>query len=213
MTVLSSVEADSARARVEAALDEVRPLLARDGGDVWLMRVDAGIAYVQMVGACGGCSMVATTLKGAIERTVVERCPRCHRGHRPLAMTAASTRLLQRVRKLALALPEANERASHGMPTFWVSDKKTFAMFADHHHGDAHVGLWFAGPPEAQMALTESDTKRFFLPPYVAYRGWTGLRLDVDVDWELTHAILVDAYCAVAPARLVARVDGLGAQR
>ncbi len=126
-------------------------------------------------------------------------------------MGAASTKLLQRVRKIVLALPEANERASHGMPTFWVNDKKTFATFADHHHRDPHVALWFAAPPGAQAALTQSDRERFFVPPYVAYRGWGGLRLDVNVDWDLTRAILVDAYCTVAPARLVALVDGIGA--
>jgi Fe-S cluster biogenesis protein NfuA len=63
------------QARIEAALDEVRPAIARDGGDVWLVRVDGSVAYVQMVGACGGCSMVETTLKVAIERVVLERCP------------------------------------------------------------------------------------------------------------------------------------------
>ncbi len=73
VAILEGVD-DSVLARVEAALDEVRPAIARDGGDVWLVRVDAGIAYVQMVGACGGCSMVETTLKGAIERVVLERC-------------------------------------------------------------------------------------------------------------------------------------------
>ncbi len=75
MTALGDTEITPVRDRVEAALDEVRPYLARDGGDVWLVRVDSGTAYVQMVGACGGCSMVATTLKSAIERTVLERCP------------------------------------------------------------------------------------------------------------------------------------------
>ena len=74
MAVLESVE-HPIRARIEAALDEVRPAIARDGGDVWLVRVEGGIAYVQMVGACGGCSMVETTVKHAIERVVVERCP------------------------------------------------------------------------------------------------------------------------------------------
>ncbi len=98
------------------------------------------------------------------------------------------------------------------MPTFWVGDKKTFAMFADHHHEDPHVALWFAAPDGAQRALVESDGVRFFLPPYVAYRGWAGLRLDIETDWELTRAILVDAYCAIAPARLVALVDGVGAK-
>jgi Fe-S cluster biogenesis protein NfuA len=74
MAVLDTVET-TVRSRVEAALDEVRPAIARDGGDVWLIRVDDGTAFVQMVGACGGCSMVETTLKGAIERVVLERCP------------------------------------------------------------------------------------------------------------------------------------------
>jgi hypothetical protein len=120
---------------------------------------------------------------------------------------------LQRVRKIVLALPETNERPSHGMPWFWIGDKKGFAVFADHHHGDPHVALWFAAPPGAAQALTESDRERFFSPPYVAYRGWAGLRLDVATDWELTRAILVDAYCHVAPARLSALVDGVGAQR
>jgi hypothetical protein len=126
-------------------------------------------------------------------------------------MTAATTRLLQRVRKIALALPEANERASHGMPTFWVNDKKTFANFADNHHAAGFVAIWCATLPGAQEALTQSDPERFFLPPYVAHRGWAGLRLDTRTDWELVKGILVDAYCAVAPPRLVALVDGIPA--
>ena len=126
-------------------------------------------------------------------------------------MGVASTRLLQHVRKLALALPEANERASHGAPTFWVNDKKTFAMFMDNHHGVGFTALWFATLPGAQEALTQSDPECFFLPPYVAHRGWAGLRLDAGTDWELVHALLTDAYCAVAPKRLVSLVDGMGA--
>ena len=65
--------------RIAAALDEVRPGILRDGGDVWLIRVETPVAYVQMVGACGGCPMSTATLKGAIERIVVERCPEIER--------------------------------------------------------------------------------------------------------------------------------------
>jgi Fe-S cluster biogenesis protein NfuA len=61
--------------RVNAALDEVRPAIARDGGDVWLVRVEGTTALVQMVGACGGCAMSTTTLRGLIETTVLARCP------------------------------------------------------------------------------------------------------------------------------------------
>ena len=38
---------------------------------------------------------------------------------------------LERVRELCLALPETNERESHGRPAFYIRDKKTFAMFMD----------------------------------------------------------------------------------
>ncbi len=62
-------------ARIEAALGEIRPAIQLDGGDVWLVRVADGIAYVQMIGACGGCPMSHATLKGGIERIVRERCP------------------------------------------------------------------------------------------------------------------------------------------
>ncbi len=73
------IDSATLESRVNAALDDVRPGILRDGGDVWLIRIDARVAYVQMVGACGGCPMSTATLKGAIERTVVERCPEIER--------------------------------------------------------------------------------------------------------------------------------------
>jgi Fe-S cluster biogenesis protein NfuA len=63
------------RERIEAALEEVRPGIRADGGDVWLIKVEDATAYVQMVGACGGCAMVNTTLKLAIEASVTSACP------------------------------------------------------------------------------------------------------------------------------------------
>jgi len=65
--------------RINAALDEVRPGIRADGGDVWLIRVEERVAYVQMVGACGGCAMSTATLKFAVEQTVRERCPEIER--------------------------------------------------------------------------------------------------------------------------------------
>jgi Fe-S cluster biogenesis protein NfuA len=56
--------------RVETALDRIRPMIHRDGGDVWLVKVDDGVAYVQMIGACGGCPASHATLKGGIEAVV-----------------------------------------------------------------------------------------------------------------------------------------------
>ena len=61
--------------RVNAAIDKVRPGIAADGGEVWLIKVEDGIAYVQMLGACGGCPASVMTLKGAIEAIVVAEVP------------------------------------------------------------------------------------------------------------------------------------------
>jgi Fe-S cluster biogenesis protein NfuA len=62
-------------ARVDAALDRVRPGILADGGDVWLINIDDDVAYVQMVGACGGCAAAMTTLKLGIERAVCGEVP------------------------------------------------------------------------------------------------------------------------------------------
>ncbi len=61
--------------RVDAALDRVRPGIHADGGDVWLIRIDDGVAFVQMIGACGGCAAALTTLKLGIERAVCADVP------------------------------------------------------------------------------------------------------------------------------------------
>jgi Fe-S cluster biogenesis protein NfuA len=61
--------------RVNAAIDKVRPGIAADGGEVWLIKVESGVAYVQMLGACGGCPASNMTLKGAIEAIVRAEVP------------------------------------------------------------------------------------------------------------------------------------------
>lgn len=64
-------------ARIEAALDEIRPALQFDGGDMTFLdwSPDTGIVRVQMVGACHGCSMSEVTLVAGVERIVKERVP------------------------------------------------------------------------------------------------------------------------------------------
>ena len=61
--------------RINTALDRIRPAIAADGGDVWLIRVDGSVAYVQMLGACGGCAAAHLTLKNGIETVVREDVP------------------------------------------------------------------------------------------------------------------------------------------
>ncbi|PLX94150.1 MAG: hypothetical protein C0620_06555 [Desulfuromonas sp.] len=64
------------REQIEAVLDEVRPTLLADGGNVELVDVsDDGVVSVKLVGACGSCPMSTVTLKMGIERTLLEKVP------------------------------------------------------------------------------------------------------------------------------------------
>src|SRR5262245_62793139 len=92
--------------------------------------------------------------------------------------TAASERLIARVRKICMALPEANEKVSHGEPTWFAGKGKVFAALDNHHHGAAHLSVWLPQPLGIQEALIESDPGRFFRPPYVGPSGWVGVVLD-----------------------------------
>jgi len=112
---------------------------------------------------------------------------------------------LDALRKLCLALPETTERLSHGEPTWFVRGKKTFVMFADHHHDDM-LAFWCPAPPGVQEELVRTEPERFFRPPYVGHRGWLGVRLDVDVDWGEIDRIVREAYRLVAPKTLAARL-------
>ena len=61
--------------RVEAVLEEIRPALQADGGDVELVDVTEGVVKVRLKGACSGCPMSTMTLKQGIERLLKERLP------------------------------------------------------------------------------------------------------------------------------------------
>ncbi len=75
METVAVTKVASVEERVNAALDKVRPLIQGDGGDVWLVRIEGETAFVQMLGACGGCPASTMTLKGAIEAVVCSDVP------------------------------------------------------------------------------------------------------------------------------------------
>src|SRR3954447_10747734 len=115
---------------------------------------------------------------------------------------------LDRLRHICMALPEVTERPSHGAPPWFIRDKSVFVQFWEHgHHSDEFTHLWCAAPPGAQQELIESEPDRFFRPPYVGGRGWLGVRLDGDVDWDEIEEICREAYRVIAPKRLVERLD------
>lgn len=123
---------------------------------------------------------------------------------------AKGERPLARLRAICLALPEANERISHGEPTWFVGKGKAFAMLDDHHHGAPHLSVWLPAGLGAQEALVESDPRRFFRPPYVGSRGWVGVVLDRRPDWRVVAWLVEQAFRLVAPASLVAKLPPPG---
>jgi hypothetical protein len=125
----------------------------------------------------------------------------------PVAATVTPLQALAEIRRICLALPEVEERLSHGAPTFFVRGKKTFVTFVDDHHGDGRVAIWCAAPPGVQAQLVEQEPRRFFRPPYVGHRGWLGVEVDVDPDWDEVGEICAEAYRLVAPKALVAALD------
>jgi hypothetical protein len=120
-----------------------------------------------------------------------------------------STDLTERMRGICLPLPEVTERLSHGAPSWFVQGRRSFVtLWAAGHHADEFPHLWCAGLPGAQHELVSAEPGRFFKPPYVGGRGWIGVRLDGEPDWAEIAELCLDAYRAIAPPRLAARLDG-----
>jgi len=61
--------------RVAKALEEFRPRLQADGGDIELLGVDNGIAKVRLKGACAGCPMATMTIKMGVEQYLRKKIP------------------------------------------------------------------------------------------------------------------------------------------
>lgn len=114
---------------------------------------------------------------------------------------------LARLRAVCLAFPDANERLSHGEPTWFAGKGKVFAMLDNHHHGAEHVAVWLPQPMGVAEALIESDPRRFFRPPYVGSSGWVGVILDRKPNWRMVAQLVRDAFVHVATRKLVARLE------
>jgi hypothetical protein len=110
------------------------------------------------------------------------------------------------VRAICESLPEVTERLSHGVPAWFVRDKRQFVTFWLHgHHELEFPHLWCAAGPGVQEGLIESNPGRFFRPPYVGVRGWIGVRMDGAIDWDEIQTLCEDAYRVVAPLSLLRR--------
>jgi len=114
---------------------------------------------------------------------------------------------LTRVSEIALALPET-VRQIYGSHAQFLVRKKTFAYFLDNHHGDGIVGVTCKVMPGENDALVAAQPRRFYLPAYVASRGWVGLRLDLGkIDWHEVRDLLTGSYLLTAPKALARIVE------
>jgi hypothetical protein len=120
------------------------------------------------------------------------------------AVTRPTTDALERLRQACLALPETSEKEAWGDPTFRVRDK----IFAMMKFGDGRISMWCKAPPGVQEILVGAAPERFFVPPYVGHKGWIGVRLDVEVEWDEIAELAADSYRMTAPKRLVSVLDG-----
>ena len=112
---------------------------------------------------------------------------------------------LARVRALALALPGAAERLSHGSPGFHIEQGKFFAYFWHNHHADGEtVAIVKTSGRDEQAMLIEHDPDCYFSPPYLGGSGWVALRLDrPDTDWDRVGDRIAASWEMVAPQRLL----------
>ena len=107
---------------------------------------------------------------------------------------------IDRVRKIASALPGASEKLSHGEPAFFVR-KRMFAMIDNNHHASGHVAVWCNAPPGAQESLVAADPHHFFVPPYLGAKGWLGVRVDRRLPWDTIAELLRQAHAITGVKR------------
>jgi len=116
--------------------------------------------------------------------------------------------LLARVRRIALALPEADEKVSHGRPAFFTH--KVFCYFGGSVRVDgewvAHDAAIMMRPdPDDETALRQDP--RFWVPAYLGPSGWLGVDLTADTDWQEVAELVDASYRVTAPRRLVKQLD------
>lgn len=119
--------------------------------------------------------------------------------------------VLERVRSLALALPGAQEKVSHGRPAFHTV--KVHCYYGGARKVD---GIWEQHPQSVLVHLPEgeraglAEDARSYVPAYLGPSGWLGVDLDERTDDQELAELLEESYRGVAPRRLVAELEARG---
>lgn len=117
---------------------------------------------------------------------------------------------LERLRAIALRLPETAERLSHGSPGFHIGAKgktggKFFAYIWHNQHSDGETAVLVkCADRDEQAMLVEADPDFYFVPPYLGPSGWVAMRVGAhDTDWDRIADRVATSWELVAPRRLL----------
>lgn len=113
------------------------------------------------------------------------------------------------MRRIALALPGAQEKVSHGRPAFFTT--KVFAYYAgttkeEHRTGVHPQRLTVLLEPDERLAMLEEGA---IAPAYLGPYGWIAIDLE-DADWDRVAELIDASFRVTAPRRLVAELDARG---
>jgi hypothetical protein len=129
-------------------------------------------------------------------------------GRLAMARTASEQERLHKLTDICLALPETT-REDKGSHAAFLVRKKTFAYYLNDHHGDGIISVCCKVLPGENTFLVESGPRRFYLPAYIASRGWIGLRMDLaTLNWTEVKELVQGSYLQLAPTRLASLVKG-----
>jgi hypothetical protein len=115
-------------------------------------------------------------------------------------MSSVATKADDPFRRLALSLPEVEERETWGHPTFRLRNKMFATLATDGSTGTVKASR------EEQAACVQSAPETFFVPAYVGTHGWIGIQL-ARVDRDELQELVTEAWRLTAPKRLLKTFD------
>jgi predicted DNA-binding protein (MmcQ/YjbR family) len=95
-------------------------------------------------------------------------------------------------------MPDTAEKISRGHIPVLTVKGKNFCVF---WRADGRPNVCFNAGRDAQEMLVGADSERYFVPAYMGVRGWVGVRLDGDVDWEAVEELARESHRLSAPVR------------
>jgi predicted DNA-binding protein (MmcQ/YjbR family) len=118
-------------------------------------------------------------------------------------LDARGRKLLEKFRRIVLALPETVETESFGHPWFRAGgpDGKMITVFGG--EGERHTACFKVGKTDMALFLNDS---RLIKTPYIGNHGWVSLELNEHTNWEEVAELVKSSYRNNAPKKLAARL-------